>query len=384
MDFGQNPHERAAPQRGEKSKRRKGENSKEMPPVLILNKTDDLVNRVEKALQKEENARYKRIRMYLHQPDSEKYKVSNLPARKIQIGNWQRTTDKDDDLVVKFFFRMKLLAWEIHEGGLTKKIEMRWKDVSALRATCSEGHPSILNVELENPPNFFVEDDPQPRRHRKWIEIPDFTNGEAQRCRIHTLTIPEGILKEHYDKLIHNDGLLFCMNGWSFPIKNSPFSNPTQSQASSSSSFITSSAVHKSLMNTGRNSLIPGSNFHSTNANAQMNSRMGAYSTPASNGYPRRVLCIPGSNFNCSSLSEVAGGIQTSRGICRASIDENAQSHMSMMTMPSQSVNNPHPTNANGQMNSGLNYRSFTTNVNAQEPGPFVRESSMITNKELC
>ncbi|XP_020267616.1 uncharacterized protein LOC109843092 [Asparagus officinalis] len=174
-----------------------------------------------------------RIRMYQSQPDLVKYTVSTVPARKIQIGNWQRTTDNDNEILAKFFFRIESIAWEIVDDNETKRIEMFWNNISSLRMISFEGN-SILKVELEAPPEFFTEIDPQPRRHRQWMKIPDFTNGEAERCRIHTVTFPEGVLESHYDKLTHIDDLLFHKSRGPFPVHNYPFfSQPHQASTSS-------------------------------------------------------------------------------------------------------------------------------------------------------
>ena len=55
---------------------------------LILHKTQEFLERIEASVDKE-NELYTKIRKYKSQPDPEKLKACNFPARKIQIGYWE-------------------------------------------------------------------------------------------------------------------------------------------------------------------------------------------------------------------------------------------------------------------------------------------------------
>lgn len=376
---------------------------------LKLEKTPEFLERLEARLAEEESEWYQRIRKYMHQLESEKLKASNFPARKIHIGNWEREATYDNNIVAKFYFAKKQLVWEVleHERGRKKKIDFSWSDISAIRATFVEGKASTLHIELENQPKFWLEGPPEPRKHVQWTAIPDFTNGEATKCRRHTLTFAEGIMEKHYEKLVHSSGALFVKNRGPFPMHNSlsftdqvneslknqqdlryqQYSSTTMCEgmiptpqhvlivpplkqippeipSESFSPSVGSPRLHHSLMIGNMDLPSPDmhyapmnahamppesvSNFQPTSTSAELNAAMHgsfprqsnrnlggrcltienqrqeqpmrAYSTPAPNLYPRRVLVDPTTKFRASSipgsssLTEVTQGIQTPEG----------------------------------------------------------------------
>ncbi|XP_062081853.1 uncharacterized protein LOC133788398 isoform X2 [Humulus lupulus] len=129
-------------------------------------------------------------------------KASKLNASVIKIGSWQRVALHEEDVVTKCYFAKKKLVWEILERGLKSKIEIQWEYIMGMRVSLEENQPGILEVELSEPPTFFKETDPQPRRHTLWSSASDFTDGQATICRIHHIQFAPGAFDRHYEKLL--------------------------------------------------------------------------------------------------------------------------------------------------------------------------------------
>ncbi|KAJ8505505.1 hypothetical protein OPV22_006391 [Ensete ventricosum] len=134
-----------------------------------------------------------------------KIKASNFPATLLRIGTWECVSRYEGDLVAKCYFAKHKLVWEVLEGGLKSKIEFHWSDITAIKATFSEGGHGTLDIVLARPPLFFRETDPQPRKHTLWQATQDFTNGQASIYRRHLLQCPQGLLSKNFEKLIDCD-----------------------------------------------------------------------------------------------------------------------------------------------------------------------------------
>ncbi|KAK1582783.1 hypothetical protein Q3G72_018197 [Acer saccharum] len=160
---------------------------------------------------------------FLSQPSSsaaavtEKMKASNFPTLSLKIGSWERVSIHEGDLVAKCYYAKKKLVWEFLERSLKRKIEIQWSDISAIRAIIEDNVPGILHIELGQPPTFFDEIDPQPRKHTNWRTTQDFTGGQALLCRRHFLRFPAGVLDKHYEKLLQYDSRLFHLSQQPFP-----------------------------------------------------------------------------------------------------------------------------------------------------------------------
>ncbi|MCD7446500.1 hypothetical protein HAX54_007815 [Datura stramonium] len=154
---------------------------------------------------------------------SEKLKASNFPALKLTIGQWERVSKHESDLIAKCYYAKRKLVWEILDGALKNKIEIQWTDIIAIKATIQQGDPGILEIELNQPPNFYRETNPQPRKHTLWQETPDFTGGQAPIYRRHCVIFPPGILDKHYEKLLHYDARLNELSKQPFPSQISPY-----------------------------------------------------------------------------------------------------------------------------------------------------------------
>lgn len=157
------------------------------------------------------------------QPMSEKLKASNFAATFIKIGSWERKSRNEGDLVAKCYFAKKKLVWELLKGGLKNKIEIQWNDIIGINALMQENQLGILQIELNQPPTFHEETDPQPRKHTIWKPASDFTGGQASICRRHFLTFPAGYLDKHYEKLLLNEPRLFELSKQSFPTLKNPY-----------------------------------------------------------------------------------------------------------------------------------------------------------------
>ncbi|KAL5786725.1 hypothetical protein ACOSQ2_009117 [Xanthoceras sorbifolium] len=155
---------------------------------------------------------------FLSQPvAAEKMKAANFPTLSLKIGNWERVSIHEGDLVAKLYYAKRKLVWEFLERSLKRKIEIQWIDITAIRATLKDNEPGILQIELRKPPSFFDEIDPQPRKHTNWRNAQDFTGGQALLCRRHCLRFPAGILDKHYEKLLQCDSRLLQLSQQPFP-----------------------------------------------------------------------------------------------------------------------------------------------------------------------
>nr|CAD1840204.1 unnamed protein product [Ananas comosus var. bracteatus] len=143
---------------------------------------------------------------------SEKLKASNFPASLLKIGDWERVSKYENDLVAKCYFAKHKLVWEVLDGGLKSKIEIQWPEITALKATCPENGPGTLDVVLAKQPLFFRETNPQPRKHTLWQSTSDFTGGQASIHRRHFLQCPQGLLNKHFEKLIQCDPRLCLLS----------------------------------------------------------------------------------------------------------------------------------------------------------------------------
>lgn len=52
------------------------------------------------------------------------------------------------DLVAKFYYAKRKLVWEILRDGLKEKIEIQWKNITAIRAVLQENLPGILELQV--------------------------------------------------------------------------------------------------------------------------------------------------------------------------------------------------------------------------------------------
>ncbi|KAK4402140.1 hypothetical protein Sango_0954700 [Sesamum angolense] len=212
------------------------------PLGLTLRKTPSFLNLVQRSLSKAKqpdfSSRNNHVSRHDHkprrktddsgsQPMSEKLKASNFPAIFIKIGTWQRITRHEGDLVAKLYYAKRKLVWEVLEGALKSKIEIQWSDIIAIRAVIHDNEPGTLEIELNQPPLFYRETNPQPRKHTLWQQASDFTGGQAPIWRTHYVRFPPGILDKHYEKLLQCDQRLFALSRKPFPSQESPYFDPT-------------------------------------------------------------------------------------------------------------------------------------------------------------
>ncbi|CAL9751567.1 unnamed protein product [Musa acuminata subsp. burmannicoides] len=159
---------------------------------------------------------------------SNKIKASNFPATLLRIGTWECVSRYEGDLVAKCYFAKHKLVWEVLERGLKSKIEFHWSDITAIKATFSEGGHGTLDIVLARPPLFFRETDPQPRKHTLWQATQDFTNGQASIYRRHLLQCPQGLLSKNFEKLIDCDPRLKLLSQQP-DVLDSPYFEPQYS-----------------------------------------------------------------------------------------------------------------------------------------------------------
>ncbi|KAK6915665.1 hypothetical protein RJ641_020782 [Dillenia turbinata] len=206
-----------------------------LPLGLSLKKTPSFMNLIETKLSqpknpshlspKQQNLRtkldgYQQLQeQYAHQAVSEKWKASNFPASCLKIGDWEWTSRYEGDLTAKCYYAKRKLVWEVLERHklLKSKIEIQWADIIGIQVTIGEDQFGILEIELANPPRFYRETNPQPRKHTLWQAASDFTGGQALLCRRHYLKFPPGTLDKHLEKLLQYDERLLELSRRPFP-----------------------------------------------------------------------------------------------------------------------------------------------------------------------
>ncbi|KAB5556142.1 hypothetical protein DKX38_007051 [Salix brachista] len=154
---------------------------------------------------------------------SYRLRASNFAASFIKIGEWQRASRNEGDLVAKFYFVKKKLVWEFLQGPIKYKIEIPWSHIIGINAVMQKNQPGILRIELNQPPTFHEEINPQPRRHTMWKLVKDFTGMQASIFRLHHLTFPCEYLDKHYQKLLLCEPRFFDLSKQSFPTLKNPF-----------------------------------------------------------------------------------------------------------------------------------------------------------------
>ncbi|XVE63122.1 hypothetical protein DITRI_Ditri06bG0174500 [Diplodiscus trichospermus] len=152
-----------------------------------------------------------------------KMKAENFPISLLRIGSWQRVSRNEGDLVAKCYFAKRKLVWEFLENGLKSKIEIQWSDILSLMAVMNVDRPGILEIELNHPPSFHHEIDPQPRKHTQWRMVSDFTGGAALTFRRHHLEFPPGALEKPLEKLLRYDRRLCQLSRQGYPSLDSPY-----------------------------------------------------------------------------------------------------------------------------------------------------------------
>ncbi|XP_071726861.1 uncharacterized protein [Rutidosis leptorrhynchoides] len=143
---------------------------------------------------------------------NDKLKASHFPALLLRIGQWEYVSQHEGDLLAKCYFSKHKIVWELLDGGLKKKFEINWADIVGLKANCAAYGPGTLTIVLDKQPVFYHEINPQPKKHTQWRVTSDFTDGEASNNRQHVLQCAQGLLNQHFEKLIQCDARLNFMS----------------------------------------------------------------------------------------------------------------------------------------------------------------------------
>ncbi|KAL8493113.1 hypothetical protein ACS0TY_024358 [Phlomoides rotata] len=136
---------------------------------------------------------------------NDRMKASSFNATLLRIGSWEYKSTYEGDLVSKCYHAKHKLVFEVLMGGLKKKLEIQWSDITALKAECPDNGPGSLTVVLARRPAFFEETNPQPRKHTLWQPAADFTDGQASINKKHFAQFLPGVLNKPFEKLIRCD-----------------------------------------------------------------------------------------------------------------------------------------------------------------------------------
>ncbi|KZV39505.1 hypothetical protein F511_35677 [Dorcoceras hygrometricum] len=161
-----------------------------------------------------------------HSNDSGYRKASNFQAAVITIGSWKKLSLRAGDLTAKIYYAKRKLVWEVLEGALKSKMEVEWSQITAIKASLPDNSHGILEIELSNPPTFYRETSPQPKKHTLWHQISDFTGGQASDYRRHLVIFAPGVLDKHYENLLQYSPSLFALSLKPFPSSISPLFDP--------------------------------------------------------------------------------------------------------------------------------------------------------------
>ncbi|KAL1552071.1 hypothetical protein AAHA92_12915 [Salvia divinorum] len=202
-----------------------------MPLELPLKKTDSLFNLLESTSSKAaDNVDI----VGSHRANVETVsQPSYFPITTFTVGNWKRESCRQGDLTAKFLYGKKKVVWEFLDGPLKSKIEVSWSDITAIEAVTNPNQPGFLRLELANPPFFFREIPPQPRKRSSWEPVHDFTGGQAQLCR-YEATFPPGVLDKPYKTLLLHDARLAQLSRRLTSVNNEPAFGASSSQNPSS------------------------------------------------------------------------------------------------------------------------------------------------------
>ncbi|XP_056165217.1 uncharacterized protein LOC130137598 [Syzygium oleosum] len=152
----------------------------------------------------------------------QKFKATSEPFSVLRIGNYEVRPRYPSDLIAKWYYTRERLNWEILENGLKKKIEISWKDISAIRVEYG-GNVELLEIELSKPPHFYCETEVRPKKHTSWKPSYDFTDCQACTYRRHHLEFPQGTLERNMEPLFFLDSPLRELSRRPFPSSESPF-----------------------------------------------------------------------------------------------------------------------------------------------------------------
>ncbi|XP_022872928.1 uncharacterized protein LOC111391881 isoform X1 [Olea europaea var. sylvestris] len=205
------------------------DSSEESSPLgLTLQKTPSFVDLVEMTMangNQEVHSTATALGLNNNSPrmENEHLKATNFPANLLRIGTWEWRAMYEGDVIVKIYYAKKKIVWEILQRPLKKKIEIQWSDISAIRASMPDNEVATLEIELNQPPLFYCETDPQPRKHSAWKPWFDFTGGQASFWRRHYVQFAPKTLDKHYQKLLQSDERLFSLSHELFPSQESTF-----------------------------------------------------------------------------------------------------------------------------------------------------------------
>ncbi|CAN4110967.1 unnamed protein product [Withania somnifera] len=349
---------------------------------LTLNKTPSFVNLLETQLLESKSCSSRPPRQRVGRPSSrkndsgnkskmedfaiasEKLKASNFPAIQLRIGEWERVSKHEGDLIAKCYYAKRKIVWEILDGPLKNKIEIQWSDIIAIRAIMPQGQqPGVLEIELNQAPMFYRETNPQPRKHTMWQQTVDFTGGQAPIHRRHYVSFPPGVLDKHYEKLLCYDARLKELSKQPFPSNLCPYFEVDNTEVSDFS-FANDYGPqffprmhHPFNLSASSPALIPNHRMHNRSAVMAVPLRHFSSSFPLSGGQrsdyahinQRGVPFGPGS----SNLMDVAMGNQTT-GMLSSSTTP--QANWIVPTQDHQSIYQQNDSMSNNQENAMLNY----------------------------
>ncbi|CAA3016864.1 Hypothetical predicted protein [Olea europaea subsp. europaea] len=218
------------------------------PLGLRLNKTQSLLELIERRLSEENNASLsvkssknlnlatqKDARRTTTSGANDKLMACNFPSSLLRIGSWQYVSTFQNTLVAKCYFTKQKLVWEVLEGGLKSKIEILWSDIIALKATYSDNGPSTLTIVATH----LLQRDQSTTQKTYYLEANFLLHWwRASKYRKHFLKCSLGMLNKNYEKLIQCDRCLYILSQQLEIVMDSPyfeahastFENPKESR----------------------------------------------------------------------------------------------------------------------------------------------------------
>ncbi|KAK9115149.1 hypothetical protein Syun_021946 [Stephania yunnanensis] len=123
------------------------------PLGLILTKTPSFLELVESQIFKKYNTAStdessdESKKQERKKGETEKIKASKIMALGLRIGCFERASKNDEDVVTKCHYARQKLLWEILHRALKYKIEIKWSEISVIRAVFPKNQPSKLEIQ---------------------------------------------------------------------------------------------------------------------------------------------------------------------------------------------------------------------------------------------
>ncbi|KAL8160014.1 hypothetical protein V2J09_001551 [Rumex salicifolius] len=144
----------------------------------------------------------------------------------LKIGTWSKAARHDQAIVIKIYFKKDFMAWDIlGDNGVKNRIETKFGNIVAFKINYMNSSEEAT-FQVQATPEIKIDEAKEARRHPKWKDCEDFTNGQASFTRLHTFTCDSVKLKKFYGKILAARSVLTSL--FNRPISLDEDPNPSQ------------------------------------------------------------------------------------------------------------------------------------------------------------